>query len=1229
MKVISCFLVIFATVALAFQSAGKLFHVAQRSNLPLAKKVSFREDFRFTAVAGDLESSRSDGNSTSTSNHHLESSRSDGNSTSTSNHLLVNPERTARFGREAIWTPTRRSGTKTGRGGVLGSVVVELERKRRIKNRLQELRPWPLTHASAMACETLLADAEALLIPSPELQPYVTALATFKERLLHADPEYCSGETLLQEAKECLTQQATLLATTGEPPFEDFYCQDLMALHETMQHIKLPMHQELVSRAQQISRVQQRAKDIDTFESIAQEHLEEAHVDLCIHALRGELPASFYLTTLSAEAQDALNLLSFQSRTSLMKTNVDRAIQRLREAPLNTEPMGALLLAASYASPTHIARYRAYAIESLRRFCDTLVDGHGSWSPLVALVLSRLSNDVTGACARLCDPIAFTALLSPQEKSLLTPPPDAAATTSASSSPSLDTITGQYERIKANNNGQSWDALDAIMQLIGLRSMKEHVLRAVESMCHVQKVPVASRVPQTYHFALLGNPGTGKSTVAKHLATLLHQLQIRSSATVVETTGEKLAQMCPAEATALFDSALGGTLVIDEAYALNPKLGQSSGAIAMNLLDLAESKRSEISIIIIGNKDNIEQNLFQFNSGFARRFPYQITFDDYTDNELGTIFGQLLQSYHWTAASPKVVEVAARRVGRGRGCKSFGNAGDVRVLFEAAYQRAVARPASSLVMEIEDILGPPPTPETNPALRAALHDLDSITRLDAVKQRIYQLVDQAAINYQLELDGKKPVLTPLNAVFLGNSGTGKTTVAKIYGRVLKGLGMLTDGTCENYLFLGNAGTGKTTVARTMANMLHALGLLSRNVVVTRTAQDLQGAYIGQTKDKVNAAMAEEAVDQLIALMTAPEHWGRTVVILAGYRQAMEDMVRHSNEGLRSRFTGRIEFPNWDADDCLRYIREACRKERRPLEAPAETLLQEALQVAVTHPSWSNARDCITMQKLLYNAFAVRNVQGRVTTNSYSIEDVRSAMDEWRRLRPAVVVVESTASVLPMPPPVAMPVPIAIVPGPALPAPPTRDRDQAMVAPHQAVPSDGDTLPSEVEEVEEEDIVEETPFPGTDDPALIALEIACQEAGYDDNHQRRKELIHMLQRVLDGGVFPDDVIDVAMRLMAPASRAETITSLRPQVRRVLTGVEQAVAAEEAHLREVERIRDEEERCAFKARNARFQKKLRSMQLCPGGYTWQRCGDHWQCLGGSHSISDAELEQLCAG
>jgi SpoVK/Ycf46/Vps4 family AAA+-type ATPase len=104
-------------------------------------------------------------------------------------------------------------------------------------------------------------------------------------------------------------------------------------------------------------------------------------------------------------------------------------------------------------------------------------------------------------------------------------------------------------------------------------------------------------------------------------------------------------------------------------------------------------------------------------------------------------------------------------------------------------------------------------------------------------------------------------------------------------------------------------------------------------------------YVGQTKDKVNEKMVEaqggvlfideaytlgggtgsgafsqEAVDQLVKLMTDPEHLKKTVVILAGYKKPMERMIEHANEGLHSRFEGRIEFPDWSADDCVASIR---------------------------------------------------------------------------------------------------------------------------------------------------------------------------------------------------------------------------------------------------------------------------------------------------------------------
>eukprot|EP00662_Eupelagonemidae_sp_cell21_P016815 gene16815-4969_t len=145
----------------------------------------------------------------------------------------------------------------------------------------------------------------------------------------------------------------------------------------------------------------------------------------------------------------------------------------------------------------------------------------------------------------------------------------------------------------------------------------------------------------------------------------------------------------------------------------------------------------------------------------------------------------------------------------------------------------------------------------------------------------------------------------------------------------------------SWIFLGNPGTGKTTVAKAMGQMLGpppGLGMLNRSDVVITSAAELTGAVMGEAKNLVQAKMDEarggvlfideaynlgetmfgtfgkEAQDKLVSLMTEDAYRDSTVVILAGYTDDMRRMLTR-NVGLAGRFESELQFPDWTPQDC--------------------------------------------------------------------------------------------------------------------------------------------------------------------------------------------------------------------------------------------------------------------------------------------------------------------------
>ncbi len=302
---------------------------------------------------------------------------------------------------------------------------------------------------------------------------------------------------------------------------------------------------------------------------------------------------------------------------------------------------------------------------------------------------------------------------------------------------------------------------------------------------------------------------TGKTIVARLYASLLTDLCVISGSCFKETTGAALANIAVSGCTKLIDEILndgGGVLFIDEAYQLTSGNNPGGGAVLDYLLAEVENLRGKVVFVLAGYNKQME-SFFAHNPGHPRRFPIEMAFADYTDAELLAIFQlKLAKKYDGAMACEDGTDglycrIVSRRIGRGRGKLGFGNAGEVENVLDRISRRQAARlrrerktgpKPDDFLFTKEDLIGPEPG-EALAKCEAWKKLQTGFLGLAAVKQAVQSLVDSIQQNYLRELQEQPPIQYSLNKVFLGNPGTGKTTVAKLYGEILVALGLLSKG----------------------------------------------------------------------------------------------------------------------------------------------------------------------------------------------------------------------------------------------------------------------------------------------------------------------------------------------------------------------------------------------------------------------------------------------------
>jgi SpoVK/Ycf46/Vps4 family AAA+-type ATPase len=258
-------------------------------------------------------------------------------------------------------------------------------------------------------------------------------------------------------------------------------------------------------------------------------------------------------------------------------------------------------------------------------------------------------------------------------------------------SESLSAARAREPRVRSTDASTA-DILRDLRRLVGLEPVKIEVERLVAAREFTNARVAAGKpaIDQSPHLVFTGNPGTGKTTVARLVADLYKALGILKKGHVVEADCSKLIAayigQTPIKTQRLCEEARGGVLFIDEAYGLTAHQHQGYGPEAIEtLLKFMEDNRGDIVVIVAGYPKEM-QGFLDANPGLRSRFDVVIDFPDYATDELGQIFDLYLEEYELTLtvdARDKMITYV-NSLPRGRG---FGNGRAMRNLFNEVVRR--------------------------------------------------------------------------------------------------------------------------------------------------------------------------------------------------------------------------------------------------------------------------------------------------------------------------------------------------------------------------------------------------------------------------------------------------------------------------------------------------------------------------------------------------------------
>ena len=478
-------------------------------------------------------------------------------------------------------------------------------------------------------------------------------------------------------------------------------------------------------------------------------------------------------------------------------------------------------------------------------------------------------------------------------------------------------------------------ATDKLTNLVGLEKIKERVVE-LALWAEMSRQGKKAGLPNL-HMLFTGNPGTGKTTVARLIGELYYERGILKKGHIVEVNSSDLvAEYVGATAlktTRVVNSALDGVLFIDEAYALSEEGRGGFGLEAIDtLIPLMENHRDRLVVIFAGYSRKMKQ-FMESNPGLARRVPRENQFDfpDYSPEELLLILknelnsrGIPFQNHLEPVLKDTVEELHAFR------SENFGNAGEIRNLVDALERRRAVRIRSNPKREDENISSADIPGEyravnsaKDPNLADYTRDLDHLVGMVPFKEYVTNLVYRVQyeeMRRKIDMEYSSSNFLE-HLVFTGNPGTGKTTAARLVGKIYRSLGRLKKGHCvevsRSDLVAGYVGQTAIKTGEKIKEALDGVLFIDEAYSLTNPSQNDFG---------------QEAIDTLVKAIE--DLRDRLVVIVAGYPDPMLQFLL-SNPGLNSRFGRKINFSDYSRGEMGLILKKLTESEGYNLPAEVE------------------------------------------------------------------------------------------------------------------------------------------------------------------------------------------------------------------------------------------------------------------------------------------------------